>query len=164
MPLQFTSAKLVKYWTGSAWAESQDFSNIKMWNGSTWQHVGIRPYADVTDETQTVTVGTFSAKGSVLYGFNSAVSAGSIADGTFNFVSNAVILRLNWTNFNQLFFEITGVFANSGWTKVTIDGTDFLRTAATFTTTASSTLWTWSGAANVFGTTVGAVVPSVFTQ
>jgi len=127
VPLQFTSAKLVKYWTGSAWAESQDFSNIKMWNGSTWQHVGIRPYADVT-------------------------------------VSNAVILRLNWTNFNQLFFEITGVFANSGWTKVTIDGTDFLRTAATFTTTASSTLWTWSGAANVFGTTVGAVVPSVFTQ
>ena len=120
---------------------------------------------DVT-ETQTVTVGTFSAKGVTLYGFNSAAAAGSISDGTFDFVSNAVITILNWTNFNQLNFEITGVFANSGWTKVTISGTDFLRSAATFTTQASParTLWQWSGASNVFGTTIGATVPAVFTQ
>ncbi len=117
-------------------------------------------------ETQTVTVGTFSAKGVILYGFNSGAAAGSISDGTFDFVSNAVITNLSWTTFNQLNFEITGVFANSGWTKVTISGVDFLRSAASFTTNASPprTLWSWSGASNVFGTTVGATVPAVFTQ
>lgn len=115
-------------------------------------------------ETQTVTVGTFSAKGVTVYGF--VTSVGSIADGTFDFVSNAVITNLSWTNLNQLNFEITGVFANSGWTTVTISGTDFLRSAATFTTQVSPprTLWSWSGASNVFGTTVGATVPAVFTQ
>ena len=48
----------------------------------------------------------------------------------------------------------------------TISGTDFLRSAATFTTQVSPprTLWSWSGASNVFGTTVGATVPAVFTQ
>ena len=115
-------------------------------------------------ETHTVTVGTFSAKGVTVYGF--VTSVGSISDGTFDFVSNAVITNLSWTNLNQLNFQITGVFANSGWTKVTISGTDFLRSAATFTTQASParTQWQWSGASNVFGTTIGATVPAVFTQ
>jgi hypothetical protein len=71
VPLQFTSPKVVKYWTGSAWAESQDFGNIKMWNGSIWRVVDIRPYADVSEETQTVTVGSLLFKGIENYGFDS---------------------------------------------------------------------------------------------
>ncbi len=60
MTLQFSSPKLVKYWTGSAWAESQDFEGyIKMWNGSAWQYVDVRPYADVPD----VPLITFSPPG-----------------------------------------------------------------------------------------------------
>jgi len=116
-------------------------------------------------ETQTVTVGTLSFKGFDQYGFNLGI-CGSITDGTFGFISNAPIETLVWTNTNALIFQITGIYANSGWTKVTIAGVDFLRTAASYSTNTAPdfTSWTWSGAANVFGTTVGAVVPAVFTQ
>lgn len=116
-------------------------------------------------ETQTVTVGTFSFKGFDNYGF-SVGGWGSITDGTFGFISNAPIENLNWSNTNTLSFQITGIYANSGWTKVTIAGVDFLRTAATFSTNASPNFsqWAWSGASNVFGTTIGASVPAVFTQ
>lgn len=119
----------------------------------------------VVTETQTVTVGNFSFKGFDNYGF-SAGGWGSITDGTFGFISNAPIEILSWSNTNILSFQITGIYANSGWTKVTIAGVDFLRTAATFSTNASPSysLWTWSGATNVFGTTVGASVAAVFTQ
>ena len=119
----------------------------------------------IVTETQTVTVGNFSFKGSDNYGFI-AGGWGSITDGTFGFISNAPIEILNWSNSNTLTFQITGIYANSGWTKVTIDGVDFLRTAATFSTGSSPNYsdWTWSGATNVFGTTIGASVPVVFTQ
>ena len=120
---------------------------------------------DVT-ETQTVTVGTFSFKGLTQYGFNLGSSMGSITDGTFGFISNASINLLVWINTNELSFEIDGVYADSGWTKVTIASVDFFRSAATFTTGTSPNFsrWAWSGASNVFGTTVGATVPAVFTQ
>ena len=121
-------------------------------------------YGTSISETQTVTVGTFSFKGATSYGFT-AGGWGSITDGTFGFISNAPIEILNWGNSNTLIFQITGIYANSGWTKVTISGVDFLRSAASFTTNASPNYssWSWSGASNVFGTTVGATVPALFT-
>ena len=122
--------------------------------------------SNVVTETQTVTVGTFSFKGLTNYGFSSG-SYGSISDGTFGFISNAAITFLNWLNSGgTLTFQIAGIYSNSGWTKVTIAGVDYLRTAASFSTSTGPdrTTWTWTGAANPFGTTVGATVPAVFTQ
>jgi hypothetical protein len=162
--LQFTVPKLVKYWTGSAWAESQDFGNIKMWNGSTWQVVGIRPYADVSEETQTVTVGSLLFKGIENYGFDSG-SYGSISDGTFELISNATIISLVWSNSYGLNFVLEGNRANSGWSTVTINGITFNRSAATYSYDGdnNTTNWLMAGA-NPFGTTNGAVVPAVFAQ
>ena len=164
MALQFTSAKLVKYWTGSAWAESQDFSNIKLWNGSEWQHVGIRPYADVSEETQTVTVGSLIFKGIESYGFNSA-AFGSISDGTFGFISNAVINELFWSNVGGLSFTLAGNRANSGWSTVVINSIAFNRSAAAYSYDGdnNTTNWLMAGS-NPFGTTNGSVVPAVFVQ
>ena len=131
MPLQFTSPKVVKYWTGSAWAESQDFGNIKMWNGSIWRVVDIRPYADVTLETQTVTVGSFIFKGIEEYGFQLG-GYGSISDGTFELISNATINELSWGSLlGALNFTLAGNFPNSGWDNVVINGITFNRSAAT---------------------------------
>ena len=117
-------------------------------------------------ETQTVTVGTLTFKGITQYGFSTSAGFGSITDGTFGFISNAPIEILSWTSTNSLSFRITGVYPNSGWDKVTIAGTDFLRSAASYSTNTGPdfSTWIWSGAANVFGTTVGATVPAVFTQ
>ena len=49
MPLTFATPKVVKYSTGAGttWAESQDFGYVKVWNGSSWQYIGVRPYMDV---------------------------------------------------------------------------------------------------------------------
>ena len=165
MALQFTSDKLVKYWTGSAWAESQDFgSKIKLWNGSAWQYVDIRPYADVSEETQTVTVGSLIFKGIESYGFNSGVY-GSISDGTFGFISNAVINELFWSNVGGLGFTLAGNRANSGWSTVVINGITFNRSSATYNYDSGSdtTGWLMAGS-NPFGTTNGSVVPAVFVQ
>ena len=165
MALQFTVPKLVKYWTGSAWAESQDFGNIKMWNGSTWQVVGIRPYADVSEETQTVTVGSLIFKGIESYGFSSGVY-GSISDGTFGFISDATINTLAWSNAgNALNFTLAGNRANSGWSTVTINSIAFNRSAATYNYDSGSNTTSWSMAgANPFGTTNGATRAAVFAQ
>ncbi len=165
MALQFTVPKLVKYWTGSAWAESQDFSNIKLWNGSEWQHVGIRPYADVSEETQTVTVGSLIFKGIESYGFSSG-AYGSISDGTFGFISDATINTLAWSNAgNALNFTLAGNRANSGWSTVTINSIAFNRSAATYNYDSGSNTTSWSMAgANPFGTTNGATRAAVFAQ
>ena len=153
MALQFTAPKLVKYWTGSAWAESQDFSNIKLWNGSEWQHVGIRPYADVSEETQTVEVGSLIFKGIENYGFSSGVY-GDIDDGTFGFISNATINTLAWSSsVNALNFTLAGNRANSGWSSVIINGITFNRSGATYNYDSGSNTTSWSMAgANPFGT------------
>jgi hypothetical protein len=162
--LQFTVPKLVKYWTGSAWAESQDFSNIKLWNGSEWQHVGIRPYADVSEETQTVTVGSLIFKGIEQYGFSSGVF-GSISDGTFGFISNATINYLAWTNAGGLSFTLAGNRANSGWSTVTINSIAFNRSAATYSYNGDNDTTNWLMAGeNPFGTTNGATRAAVFAQ
>jgi hypothetical protein len=165
VPLQFTVPKLVKYWTGSAWAESQDFSNIKLWNGSAWQHVGIRPYADVSEETQTVTVGSYIFKSIENYGFSSGVY-GSISDGTFGFISDATINTLAWSNAgNALNFTLAGNRSNSGWSSVIINGITFNRSGATYSYDSGSNTTSWSMAgANPFGTTDGATRAAVFTQ
>jgi hypothetical protein len=122
-------------------------------------------YGKSNSETQTVTVGTLSVKGITQWGFGTGF--GSISDGTFGFISNATINYLGWINTgSQLTFQIAGLYSNSGWTKVTISGTDFLRSAATFSTSTGPdrTIWSWPSVSNPFGTTVGASVPAVFTQ
>lgn len=117
-------------------------------------------------DQQTVTVGNFSFKGAIYYGYTA--SWGSISDGTFNVKSGAVIRALQWGNSSnsigiQLLLE--GVHANSGWTTMNIAGTNYTRTAMTFSTDTSnnSTTWTYSTSTNPFGTTVGATKVVTFT-
>ena len=169
MTLQFASPKIVKYWNGSAWAESQDFgSKIKLWNGSAWQYVNIRPYADVIEETQTVTVGSSITITKFVtitsYGFDDGYF-GSISDGTFGFISNATIKTLNWNNFVGLIFSVAGNRANSGWSSVTINDITFNRSAASYSYSSDSdtTMWSMAGE-NPFGTTDGATRQAFFTQ
>lgn len=61
MPLNFTSAKVVKYWNGSSWVESQDFGKIKVWDGSAWKYTGVRLYDDIALVTFSPDGGTFGS-------------------------------------------------------------------------------------------------------
>ena len=140
-------------------------------------------------DSQAVTVGNHSqafAGGSGLpantsnyRGFfdNTYDTDGSISDGTSNLYSGASIVELfyTWNNvygISLLGLRIDGASrANSGWTTLTINGTAFARTDATYTANSGGdTYWTWvinspadlTGAQNPFPA-VGQVATCVFT-
>lgn len=119
-------------------------------------------------DTQTVTVGQQSNN---YYGYMS-LSIGSITDGTCNFKNNATIERIVWVQgvpaYNlpdKVFFMLYGNHSNSDFDTMTIAGTDFERTDATFSYISYSNLtsWEWAVTANPFGTSVGATKTVTWT-
>jgi hypothetical protein len=119
-------------------------------------------------DTQTVTVG---GDGSLSFhnrrrGFQG--SLGAITDGTSNIYAGASITSLLWNENggspdSALEFAVTGTFANSGWTTVTIDGSSYARSAATFSASGGATHWSWDNVANPFGFTLGIAKTVTFT-
>lgn len=91
MPLVFLTSKAVKYSTGAgtSWVGSQDFGNVKMWNGSEWRVVGIRPYADVALVTFSPTGGTVSSPT-----FDTAINYGASAS---YFITASSSVVWNWS-------------------------------------------------------------------
>jgi len=123
-----------------------------------------------TIETKYVDVGTYTFKGSTQYGFSSLISIGDMSD-TANGTTNADVsgiysgencTQLVWFNNDSITFRIDAVESNSGWDSITIGSLTLNRSDATFTTNASSPVyseWVWaSQSTNPFGTTVGADV------
>lgn len=122
-------------------------------------------------DTQTVTVGNFSFAlyGSMFNnrGFTSGVM-GSISDGTCNFKSGATITDLSYDDLNgntakAVVFKLSGNHANSGFTTMSVAGTNYARTSATYLYSGGSTLWSWTTTTNPFGTTTGATKVVTFS-
>ena len=120
-----------------------------------------------TIETKYVDVGTFTFKTSTQYGFNHALSVGTISDtanGSSNrdisgIFSSTNVRQLTWFNSNQVSFMVDGTKSNSGFDSITIGSQTYYRSAATHNAPGGSdpyTTWTWSSTTNPFGTTVGA--------
>lgn len=120
-------------------------------------------------DIQVVTIGTMLSCGKsgctdVGYGYTLTGSgpgnpAGAISDGTFNPTGGTGITDL-WWNFgggvNQLWFFLDAAVSNSGWTKMTINGTDYARTSASFSSGTGYSQWIWSSVtSNPFGATSG---------
>jgi hypothetical protein len=111
----------------------------------------------------TVTVGIISSKFVTTTGFTSGDSGfsaamGSVSDSTVDTYGGAALWDLFDFNGITLFLTIQGTRANSGWTKITVDGVDFNRADATFAQQSGYTRWTWPNSNNAFGTTVGAQI------
>ena len=117
-------------------------------------------------DTQTVTVG-YSAGNTYFpntYGYNSLFSYGSVSDGTLNPLNNGTIRTLEWSDFNNLIISVDNYYYNSGFTTMTVAGTSFNRTSATYTGSSNGGQWVWANTTtNPFGTTVGATKTVVFT-
>ena len=122
-------------------------------------------------DSQTVTVGNLSF---VLYGtmFNNhgftSGSMGAISDGTCNFKSGATITDLSYDDLNgntakAVVFKLSGTHANSGFTTMSLAGTNYARTSATFSTVSNVTSWVWTTTTNPFGTTAGATKVVTFS-
>ena len=119
-----------------------------------------------TLDTQTVTVG-YSAGSTyfpTMYGYNGFFSYGSISDGTLNPLNNATIAHLYWSDTNRLYIRVDNYYYNSGFTTMTVAGTSFNRTSATYTGSSNGSSWAWANVTtNPFGTTVGATKTVVFS-
>ena len=148
-----------KIWSGSAWVKNWR-GLLKIWNGSAWVwakpkiHDGTQwidqDIPPPGSDSQTVTVGTTSDKYQTYYGFYAAYSMGSCNDGTSNLYSGAAINAITHSTLIGMYFEVSGNQPNSGWTKMTIDGVDYMRTSASYTYNGSVSSWTWA-ASNPFG-------------
>lgn len=85
-------------------------------------------------------------------------TTGSISDSTVDNFSGTNTLRgLYWTTSNILVFAVNGSHANSSWSTMTIGGTTFSRTSATYSTFPNSNTpyvqWVWPNTStNPFGT------------
>lgn len=127
--------------------------------------------ASAAIDTQTVTVGlyqvTFYGQTTSIYGYYFNGVRGSISDGTCNFKSGNTYKNLYWTTTGGGRTVLTinqGNAGNSGFTTMSVNGTNFSRTSASFTQNSSQTQWLWtSPTTNGFGTTVGATKSVVFT-
>lgn len=113
-------------------------------------------------DVQTVTAAISGTYGSSFYfqGYRTG-SYGSISDGTFNGRSGATITDFYSSHVygtNRLFFKISGVYSNAGFTTLNLNGVNYSRSSATFTTGSNYSQWMWdSVGGNPFGLTSGTV-------
>lgn len=127
--------------------------------------------ASSTIDSQTVTVGqytvSFYGQTTNVYGYYFNGLRGSISDGTCNFKSGNTYRNLYWTTTSGGRTILTVNQANSGnsgFTTMSVNGTNFSRTSAAFTQNSTQTQWLWtSPSTNGFGTSVGATKSVVFT-
>ena len=127
--------------------------------------------ASAAVDTQTVTVGLYSitiyGNTSNTRGFSTGLT-GSISDGTCNFKSGATIEYLAYSDQNgntakQVQFRLNGNHSNSGFTTMSVAGTNYARTSASYVYTGGKSYWTWSSTTNPFGTTSGATKVVTFS-
>ena len=106
----------------------------------------------------TVTVGqTYISPARYNYGFQG--SNGSVSPTTWAISGTTIVdaIHVNFDGSNWVDFRASGTIPNSGWSNLNIAGYDFDRTAASYSTNGSDTVWIWySPPINPFGTTIGA--------
>ena len=115
-------------------------------------------------DTQTVTVGDYVDKTTYLTGYLSG-AMGSISDGTFNPTGGTTISGLYYDVYNsQLIFTLSASpISNAGWTTMTLNGTAFTRSSASFFSSGGSTSWTWSSVSPNPFPAAGNTTTAVFT-
>lgn len=114
-------------------------------------------------DTQSLYVGlatsSYTSEGTTFYryayGFRTTVvvpTGGSLSDGTSNIYSGASILAIvvDWDITGTLQFRVNGSVSNAGWTTITVNGTTYNRTSATYSTGGGFTNWLWD-----LGTSLG---------
>lgn len=116
----------------------------------------------------TVTVGYYNDSGSSfeLFGY-AGLLAGSVTPSTWSTTGRA-FNQLCWYNdygsgLQFVVFVVDGTFPNSGWTSLSIDGTDFTRASASYSLNSTNTTWIWITATNPYGYTTGATKALVWS-
>lgn len=106
-------------------------------------------------DSAVMTVGKSSSAAE--YGFANPATGSMSPDSLFRPCGNCQINGIMWfASPTKLTFWVDGLFANSGWEVLYIDGIKFTRSSASYYSGYPSTQWDWVGVSNPFGTTVGA--------
>ena len=110
-------------------------------------------YGTSASQSITITVGISGVRPYQSYGFGSGSTAfGSLSTTTFN-PNGGTIVAMYWGNtIDTLEFALTGFYGNSGWTNFSVNGNNFARTSATYSTVGGNSQWQWSTASNPIGT------------
>lgn len=93
-------------------------------------------------DTQTVTNGVTGTTPNRQWGYENGVM-GSISPGTSKIYGGAAILDFYKFEGDGVYLIISGVRSNSGWAQVTIAGSVFTRSAATYTNPGGNSQWYW---------------------
>ena len=107
--------------------------------------------ASASLDTQTVTVGSKYQYYQTWRGYWPQISIGSISDGTSNIYGGASIAGIVWSSQNRVFFYVSGIHSNSGWSTMQIGSTTLNRTSGSYTTTSTNlTYWLWTSVSDPF--------------
>ena len=93
------------------------------------------------------------------YGFGGA-PGGAVSPSTWGGtgfpITDLKYVEVYTTPTQWINFQVLGSAPNSGWTTMTVDGATLNRVNASYSNDGTYTTWTWFGASNSFGTTIGA--------
>ena len=110
----------------------------------------------------TVTVGYYNIGGTIDYwGFIESPATGSVAPSSWA-TSGLTFRNLNYVNDNAgttlVVFSVNGFAPNSGWSTLSVAGSNYSRSSASYAYNSGDnfTQWYWTAASNPYGTTVGA--------
>lgn len=117
-----------------------------------------------TLDTQTITVANYIDKFVNLTGYLTGYM-GSISDGTFNPTGGTTISGLYYDVYGtSLIFSLSASpISNAGWTTMTLNGTAFTRSSASFVSSGGSTSWAWSSVSPNPFPLAGNTTTAVFT-
>jgi hypothetical protein len=115
-------------------------------------------------DTQTITVQDYVDKLFYFTGYRTGYM-GSISDGTFNPTGGTTISGLYYNVYDiQLIFTLSASpISDAGWTTMTLNGTAFTRSSASFFSSGGSTSWTWSSVSPNPFPAAGNTTTAVFT-
>lgn len=97
-------------------------------------------------DSDTMTAGSATILYQTWSGFQNwyATTIGSMA-GTFSPKSAAYAGLWHINGAGTITFRLHGAHTNAGWTSMTVAGSTYTRTSASFTQTGGDTQWSWSG-------------------
>jgi hypothetical protein len=112
--------------------------------GGAWRR--FYPAPGVLD-VQHMTTGTQGVSPNDSYGFYAPNGMGALADGNSNIYGQPIV-GIYWSlGPQQLTFAVGGVWTNTGFTNMNINGVNYSRASALFLTSGGNTFWSWNGIA-----------------
>ena len=129
-----------KIWNGSQWV----MGNPKIWSGSVWQ--GTTSSGALLDSWN-LTVGSTTEYTVTISGYDNSLSVGTLSPTTSTLFGGAAVAFIQndlISGTNSVYFGVDSTATQHQFTTLTINGTAFSSSAASFYWTGSVSEWYWT--------------------